>query len=138
MTAPAVRHWADVYVDELHERAGSMKAFGDDRGATMCAEVAREIAQRRTAYEDEQLTAVQGARESGFSEQRLRELKKEGKWSGRRRDLPRHPGLQLAGPALVGDRQKEASGQLSVSIADRVGRGNARGHTGRSRKRSRV
>ena len=125
MKRPAVaKHWADVYVEELRSQAEKARAFGDDRGAKMFEETARQVEQRRAAYEDEELTAVQGAIESGYSEQQLRNLRrgKGGNWSGRRRDLPRRPGVMATAPQLLaGDRAKESAGQL-VSIAARVGR----------------
>lgn len=126
-----IRHWADVYVEELRDRAKSMKAFGDDRGAKMCEETARELEQRRQLYEDEELTATQGAEESGYSPQRLRQLRHEGLWSGKRRDLPRHPALVPSAPRLLaGDAAQEQRGQ--TSIASLVGRGT----DGRTRRRS--
>lgn len=129
------KHWADVYVAELRDRAESMKAFGDDRGAKMCEEVAREIELRRAAYEDEELTATAGAQESGYTATRLRELRKDRLWSGRRRDLPRKPASEHARPReLAGDARKERNGQSSLSIADRV----LRNHDGRTTGRRRA
>lgn len=126
------KHWADVYVQELRDRAERMKAFGDDRGAAMCTEVAREIEARRAAWEDEELTAAAGAAESGYTSTRLRELRHDGQWSGRRRDLPRKPALEPQRPKEVtGDVAKERGGQLS--IADRVLRRQAGGESRRRR-----
>lgn len=114
------KHWADVYVQELRDRAERMKAFGDDRGAAMCTEVARELEARRAAWEDEELATAAAAEESGYTPTRMRELRKEGLWSGRRRDLPRKPAVEAPRPQLAGDARKERAGQGSLSIADRV------------------
>lgn len=117
------KHWADVYVDELRLESERMKAYGDERGAKMCEETARQIEQRRAAHEDEEITAVQAAAESGYSEQQMRNLRRQKIWSGRRRDLPRRPAFAPVLSGVRGDVAKEHEGQLnSLSIADRVGR----------------
>ena len=129
------KHWADAYVEELRARAEQAKAFGDDRGAKMCEEVARELEARRAAWEDEELTAAAAAVESGYTPTRMRELRKERLWSGRRRDLPRKPAVDAPRPReLSGDARKEREGQGSLSIADRV----LRNQDGRATQRRRA
>lgn len=87
-----MEHWADVFVRELRERAELMARHGDERGAQMCTLHASEIEARRQTYEDEELTPAAAVEESGYTASNLRRLRKDGLWTGRRRDLPKRPG----------------------------------------------
>lgn len=94
-------HWVLTFVKELRERAETLRRYGDERFATITEQHAAEIEQHAAAYDDEELTIQDAARESGYTDANLRRLKKLGQWSGRRRDLPRRPILTAAPPKLV-------------------------------------
>jgi hypothetical protein len=109
-------HWADRYVELLRERAQTFKLHGDVRGATMAELHAREIEQERQAWEDEEISNEEGAALSGYHPDMLRRLRKEGKWTGKRKDLPRRPRTTPSGPQILDPERAKKSG----SIAERV------------------
>lgn len=119
------KHWAELLVEEIRQAADKVRTFGDPRSADVMDKHAALIEQRRQAWDDAELTNAEGAIESGFTPDRLRQLRKDGKWSGKRKDLPRHPtggGTPGAPPALSVSSASStpASGTKGVSsIAER-------------------
>lgn len=113
MTETTTRHWVDVYVDELMLRADQMRSYGDERGAKMTTLHAEEIRARRSAFDAEIVSIDEASMDSGFHPEVLRRLKREGKWSGRRGDMPRHARSTTTGEMLSLDAD-------AGSIADRI------------------
>ena len=98
VTAPD--HWAIAHAKELRRRASELERHGGTAGVELAGvynKLAAEIEQLHAAWEDEQLTNAQGALESGFTADRLRQMRNGGLWSGMRKDLPRH----ATGPAKL-------------------------------------
>jgi hypothetical protein len=94
------------YVIELRERA-KHPLFGDSPEAKIAARIADELESKRIAHLSEELPMSEAVKESGYSAVQLGRLRNEGKWSGRRADLPRRPGLvRLAavGAATLAER----------------------------------
>lgn len=116
------KHWAAEYVDELRDRAKGMRKYGDERGATIAELHATEIEERVAAFDDEELEIDEAAEISGYHPESLKRLRREGEWSGRRRDLPRHPGKAV--PALVSSAE-EGGTDRPRSIAERIHRRHA-------------
>lgn len=94
------------YVSELRERA-KHPLFSDSPEAKIAARIADELESKRIAHLSEELPIAEAAKESGYSPVQLGRLKTEGKWSGRRADLPRRPGtvrLTVVGAPSLAER----------------------------------
>lgn len=115
MASMIPKHWVDAYVDELADRARNFRDYGDERGAKMVEIHAAEVRARRAAFENELISIAEAAAISGYSAERLRELRRSSKWSGRRGDLPRHPSASAVVQVLSDEELNE-----SGSIADRI------------------
>lgn len=78
------------FVTQLRDRAQD-PLFGDSAEAKVAARIADELEAIRLAYLSAELPMADAVKESGYTDVQLRKLKKEGKWSGKRIDLPRRP-----------------------------------------------
>jgi hypothetical protein len=92
---------SDAYVLDivatLRARAADPLLKGSET-ARMAAALADEIESRRQAFLLEEIPIADAVRESGYSEANLRRLRRAGKWSGRRADLPQKPGASTPAP----------------------------------------
>lgn len=100
--------FVETFVTQLRDRAQD-PLFGGSPEAKVAARIADELEALRRAHLEEVIPMAVAVRESGYTDVQLRRLKKEGKWSGRRVDLPRRPGSVTLKP--VGER---------LSLAERV------------------
>jgi hypothetical protein len=101
------------FIKELRKRA-SDPIFDGSAEAKVVSKIADELEANRVAYLSEKPPMAEAVKESGYSEVQLRRLRKEGKWSGLRADLPRRPR-----PASVRSGPQLMSGEHS-SLADRI------------------
>lgn len=112
--------------ERWREEAGTLRRYGDERGAHVCELHAREIEEAVRAAESEILTLEQAEQESGYSREHLRHLVAGGKVPNagkrgspriRRGDLPRRPKKE---------RQQQAGGVYqawddALNIVQRLG-----------------
>ena len=110
-----MKTWIDDYVELLRNRAAEFEAHGDAKLAKTCELHAREILERRALWDDVELSNVEAAKESGFTQQALGAMRRSGKWSGKRGDLPRRARGHTAVLELA-----TSGGSGSLSIAERV------------------
>lgn len=99
------------FITELRKRAKD-PLFGESAEARVAARIADELEAERAAFLTSAPSTAEAVKESGYSEVQLRRLKKEGKWSGLRQDLPRRPRPNAARPQLMTSEQ--------TSLADRI------------------
>ena len=83
--------YVEVFIGELRERAAD-RELESSPTAGVYRRVAEELEAKRIAFLNAEPTLEEAMRESGYTDAALRRLKREGKWSGRRIDLPRRPG----------------------------------------------
>lgn len=82
--------FVEKFVTQLRERSQDA-LYKDSAEAKVAARIADELEAHRSAYLSAELPMAEAVQESGYTDVQLRKLKKEGKWSGRRVDLPRRP-----------------------------------------------
>jgi hypothetical protein len=99
----SAEHFVTDFVRELKDKAADLRAYGAGDSAQTCEYVAETLEAKFRAWWLAQLTVSEAAQESGYSEERLREMAREGilphqKGKGTRshigiarRDLPRRP-----------------------------------------------
>lgn len=103
--------FVEKFIQHLRGRAAD-PLFGGSAEAKVASRIADELEAERVAYLNAAPPMAEAVKESGYSEVQLRRLKKEGKWSGLRKDLPRRPQRPtLPGPQRVSDGR---------SLAERV------------------
>ena len=100
--------FVEQFVTQLRERSQD-PLYRDSAEAKIASRIADELEARRMEHLTAEMPIAEAARESGYTDVQLRRLKKEGKWSGRRADLPRRP--RPSAPQRVAERQ---------SLAERV------------------
>ena len=79
------------YIAELQERIEDRGRDGDARGVGFYSRVVEELEDLRRQSATEAPSLRDAARVSGYSTDRLRQLRKTGQWSGTWSDLPRRP-----------------------------------------------
>jgi hypothetical protein len=82
-------------------RAAERRSEGAEPTAQLYEKVAGELQSDLERFETEELSLVEAMEYSGYSEDRLRVLRKEGKTTWTRRDLPKKPGGKSVLPAVV-------------------------------------
>jgi hypothetical protein len=102
------------FADSLRARARD-PLLGTSSEARQLERVADELEAEWSAHQNERLTGVKAAEESGFTPQAIGRWRREGLISDRRKDLPRKPGHGVTKPG--------PSKHETPSIADRVLRG---------------
>jgi hypothetical protein len=95
-------------------RATDLRAYGGSDAAQCCERIAQELEDDFRSWWLQSLTVAEAAAESGYSEERLREMTREGtipstKGEGvrghvtiARCDLPRRPATPKSDPAITG------------------------------------
>lgn len=106
------------YISELRQRAEDRRAEGSSLAAVY-ERVANELEAARARFLNEEPPIEEAVRDSGYSEVQLRRLRREGKWSGRRADLPRRP--RPSAPQPAGERPTLAEQVLARRRARRSG-----------------
>lgn len=99
------------------DRARERREEGADATAALYDKVAGELQADLERFETEELSLADAMAWSGYSEDRLRVLRKEGKTTWTRRDLPKKPGAAGV-PVPVELKRDEAPGV--TSLVDRV------------------
>ena len=104
----SAEHFIADFVRGLQEKAAELRAYGAGDPAQTCEYVAETLEAKFRAWWLAQLTVSEAADESGYSEERLREMAREGtlpyqKGEGKRShigiarcDLPRRPRPSMA------------------------------------------
>lgn len=88
--------------------------LGDSSEGRLLGKFCDQLEQDHEAHQSEALSTAQAAEESGYTPQAIRMLRRQGRISERRADLPRKPGHGVArGPQRVGVTE-------TPSIAERV------------------
>jgi hypothetical protein len=114
------------FVARLRAKAGDLRTYGAEGQAAACERNARDLEDEWRAWWLADLTVAQAAEESGYSEERLREMARDGalphkKGNGpkgqllvARRDLPRRPKATDAPVSDIGERllRKRRKGHL--------------------------
>lgn len=99
------------------DRARERREEGADATAALYDKVAGELQADLERFETEELSLADAMEWSGYSEDRLRVLRKEGKTTWTRRDLPRKPG---AGGSPTSPEQQGDEAPGVASLVDRV------------------
>ncbi len=113
---PAIRRmpadaFVAAFVARLGDHAGLLLRYGAAEAAATCAAVADELERAFAVWWNEELGVAEAAGESGYSEDRLRQLVRQGRIPDqrapgsqgeirvRRSDLPRRPPSRVRDPA---------------------------------------
>lgn len=105
------------FAAQLRSRADLLRTFGASEASSTCSHIAEELESSFRSWWLEELTITEAGRESGYSEERLRELVREAKLPAaiggshgrqlvRRCDLPRRPAPRLVSADVDGLAQR--------------------------------
>lgn len=77
------------FIARLHRKSAELKAYGASGAGQACERIAQDLEEEFRAWWMAHLTVSEAAEESGYSEERLREMAREGSLPHHKRDGPR-------------------------------------------------